>query len=90
MIFTILGQDVRDQDFGRMAIGKLRAALSGYVFGERVFSRAEIIFARACAEFAAVVEDDPLGNSPAPFLSQSLAPLFRRGTTPSSVRCRPA
>jgi hypothetical protein len=28
--------------------------------GERVFSRTEIMFARACADFASAVEDDPL------------------------------
>ena len=65
MIFAIVCQDIRDQDMRRMTVAKLWTAFVGYVLGERIFSRLEIILARTCAEFAAVIEDDPLRRSPA-------------------------
>ena len=43
VIFAIVCQDIRDQDMRRMTVAKLWTAFVGYVLGERIFSRLEII-----------------------------------------------
>jgi hypothetical protein len=52
MHVTVFCQSIRNQDLAGMPVSEVRSALSVYIPGKDFFSRSEISFARARANFA--------------------------------------